>query len=62
MFKNSGEVKLFGKEYKDTLKEDIGCVFDNSYMIETYNIKDINRIMKNVYKRWDSKCIYKSRD
>jgi ABC-2 type transport system ATP-binding protein len=59
MFKNSGEVKLFGKEYKDTLKDDIGCVFDNSYMIETYNIKDINIIMKNVYKRWDSKLFFK---
>jgi ABC-2 type transport system ATP-binding protein len=28
-------------------------------MIETYNIKDINIILKNVYKRWDSKLFFK---
>ena len=59
MFKNSGEVKLFGKEYKDSLKDDIGVVFDDSFMIESYNIKDINLIMKNIYKNWDSKLYFK---
>lgn len=58
MFTNSGEVKLFGKNYKDSLKEDIGVVFDNSFMIQKYNIKDINKIMNNIYKRWDSKLFF----
>ena len=59
MFKNSGEVKLFDKRYNDKNKDDIGVVFDDSYMIETYNIKDINAIMKNIYKHWDSKLFFK---
>ena len=59
MFKNSGEVKLFDKKYNDKNKDDIGVVFDDSYMIETYNIKDINAIMKNIYKHWDSKLFFK---
>ena len=59
MFKNTGEVKLFNKKYDDIFKDDIGVVFDDSYMIESYNIKDINLIMKNIYKNWDSKLFFK---
>lgn len=59
MFTNSGEVKLFGKKYDNSLKDDIGVVFDNSFMIEKYNIKDINSIMKNIYTNWDSKLFFK---
>lgn len=59
MFKNSGEVKLFGKNYNDSLKDDIGVVYDNSFIIETYNIKDLNLIMKNIYKNWDQKLFFK---
>ena len=58
MFKNSGEVKLFGKEYDNSLKDDIGVVYDNSFIIETYNIKDLNRIMKNIYSKWDEKLFF----
>lgn len=59
MFKNTGEVKLFNNKYDDKFKDDIGVVFDDSYMIESYNIKDINLIMKNIYKNWDSKLFFK---
>ena len=59
MFTNSGKVELFGKDYDEKLKDDIGVVFDNSFMIEKYNIKDINRIMKSIYSKWDSKLFFK---
>ena len=59
MFKNSGEVKLFIKNYDDSLKDDIGVVYDNSFIIETYNIKDLNLIMKNIYKNYNQKLFFK---
>lgn len=59
MHKDSGNVLLFNKEYKGILKDDIGCVFDDSFMNQTFNIKDINLIMKNIYSRWDSKIFFK---
>ena len=58
MFKDSGEVKLFDKKYDNKLKDDIGVVYDNSFIIETYNIKDLNRIMKNIYSKWDEKLFF----
>ena len=59
MYKNSGTVKLFDQEYDDILKDDIGVVFDNSFINESYNVKDLNLIMKNIYKNWDSKLFFK---
>lgn len=56
---DSGKVKLFNKDYKDELKEEIGVVFDNSFINETFNMKDLNIIMKNTYKKWDERLFYK---
>lgn len=59
MHKDSGEVILFNEEYKDSLKEDIGVVFDDSFINETFNIMDLNLIMKHIYKNWDSRLFFK---
>lgn len=59
MHKDSGDVKVFGENYKDSLKEDIGVVFDDSFLNETFTIMDINLIMKNIYKKWDSRLFFK---
>ena len=48
MYKDSGTVKLFDQEYDDILKDDIGVVFDNSFINESYNVKDLNLIMKTI--------------
>lgn len=59
MHRDSGNVSLFEKKYEGSLKDDIGVVFDNSFINETFNIKDINLIMKNIYSKWDSKLFFK---
>ena len=55
MHKDSGKVLLFGKEYDNDLKDLIGVVYDDSFVNETFMISDIDMIMGNIFKNWDSK-------
>ncbi len=53
---DSGEVKLFGLDYKThekEIKERIGFVYDGNVFYEGLNLKDIKRIVAPAYKRWD---------
>lgn len=59
MNKDSGEVLLFGENFKDSLKKDIGVVFDDSFINQTMTINDLNIIMKNIYKDWDQALFFK---
>lgn len=59
MHADKGDVSIFGKKYQGSLKDDIGVVFDNSFINETFNIKDVNLIMKNIYTNWDSRVFFK---
>lgn len=55
--KDSGEVYVFGKSMdKDSaaLRENIGVVFDEMGFHDFLNARQINTIMKNVYKNWSS--------
>ena len=54
--RDSGEITLFGKSIDGdsaSLREDIGLVFDEMGFHEFLKAKQINTIMKNVYKNWD---------
>lgn len=54
--RDSGEITLFGKSVDGdsaSLREDIGLVFDEMGFHEFLTAKQINTIMKNVYKNWD---------
>lgn len=60
MHKDSGTIKLFGQDYNDKLKENIGVVFDDSFINQNFTIMDLNLIMKNIYKnKWDRKLFFK---
>ncbi len=55
--RDAGEISLFGKNVdKDSasLRENIGVVFDEMGFHEFMTAKDINIMMKNIYKDWDS--------
>lgn len=58
MHKDSGSVLLFDKEYQGILKDDIGCIFDDSFVNQTFTINDIDLIMKNIYSKWSSKKFF----
>jgi len=59
---NQGQIKIFDKDYKKNekeIKEDIGVVLDNMFFPELLTPKDINIVMKDVYKNWDSSLFFK---
>ena len=59
---DSGEISIFGEDSKTAkreIKEDIGVVLDDSFLSEYLTPKDINVIMKNMYKKWDEKLYFK---
>jgi len=55
--KDGGSISIFGQDNRDMPKrmwEDIGVVLDESCFPENLSMKEINTIMKNVYKQWDA--------
>ena len=58
---DSGEIFLFGENINNNsarLREDIGVVFDEMGFHEFMTAKDINIMMKNIYKKWDDKVFF----
>ena len=58
---DSGNIKIFNKDYKveeSIIKEDIGVVLDDMFLPEILYVKDIDAIMKGVYKNWDSQMYF----
>ncbi|MCM1327018.1 MAG: ABC transporter ATP-binding protein [Lachnoclostridium sp.] len=56
--KDAGEIYLFGESTeKDSaaLRENIGVVFDEMGFHDFLTARQINTIMKNIYKNWDEK-------
>lgn len=59
---DEGFVKIFEKnlkEYENEIKENIGVVLDNMFFPEILYTKDINKIMKSIYKTWDEELYNK---
>ncbi|MCI8613696.1 MAG: ABC transporter ATP-binding protein [Lachnospiraceae bacterium] len=60
--KESGTIKLFGKEMKDAdtgLREKIGVVYDGDNFPAYWNAKQLSEIMKGVYTQWDQELFEK---
>lgn len=57
-----GEIKIFDLDNrKDAkiIKEDIGVVLDDMFFPEILTPNNLNSIMKDIYKNWDSELYYK---
>ena len=57
--KDKGDILIFNKTLNSKVKEDIGVVLDDSFFPEVIKVKDVNSIMKNIYKAWDEKLFLK---
>lgn len=58
---DQGEIFVFGQNIKNdsaSLREDIGVVFDEMGFHEFMTGKDINIMMKNIYKNWDENVFF----
>lgn len=58
---DAGEVFVFGRDMKSDsaeLREDIGVVFDEMGFHEFMTGKDINIMMKNIYRKWDEEIYF----
>ena len=59
--RDDGKINLFGKPVdKDHayVREDVGVVFDEMGFHEFMTAKDINIMMKNIYKNWDEVAFF----
>ncbi|MDE5540006.1 MAG: ABC transporter ATP-binding protein [Bacilli bacterium] len=57
-----GEIKIFGLDNRKDdrlIKEDIGVVLDDMFFPEILVPNDINSIMKDIYKNWDTNLYFK---
>ena len=54
---DNGSIKVLGVEdvNKSGIKDKIGVVFDDLFLPEESRIKDVERLGKNIYSKWDSK-------
>lgn len=60
--KDQGEIRIFDQEMTMnnlTIRESIGVVFDVSDTYDNYTLKQIDSILKGVYKQWDSSLFHK---
>lgn len=55
---NEGSIKLMGKSHTSLQNEEIGVVFDDCCLPESFNSQDLNRMFKSIYKRWDEKAFF----
>ncbi len=59
--RDEGEISLFGKPVDQEhayVREDVGVVFDEMGFHEFMTAKDINIMMKNIYKNWDEVAFF----
>ena len=54
---SSGNIKILGKDikqYEKEIKQNIGVVLDDSFLSEYLTAKQVNSIMKEFYKTWNT--------
>ena len=58
---DSGEIRVFGKDTRSAdvqIKQDIAAVFDELPFHEQLNAKALDKILRRVFKRWNSEVFF----
>ena len=56
MEKDAGSIKVFGKdhlEYEKQIKQDIGIVYDSSFFVDTWTVRDLEKALSMFYDEWN---------
>ncbi len=59
--KDSGMIKVFGLDHilgEEEIKENIGVVFEQSYYLEKWTLKELEKAIRIFYSTWDSGKYY----
>lgn len=56
--KDGGEITILGKDEKTVSKDDIGVVFDECRFHEAFTPREINNVLKNIYKNWNEQQFF----
>lgn len=58
---DSGTIRLLGKDNRENLhltKQDIGIVFDETGISPELTVKQVNSVMKDIYRAWDEPLFF----
>lgn len=61
LYANSGTIGVLGKENLHSLddqNEEIGFVMDKMFFPEQLQIRELNKILQKMYKKWDTKLFF----
>ena len=56
MEKDGGSIKVFGKdhlEYEKQIKQDIGIVYDSSFFVDTWTVRELEKALSMFYDEWN---------
>lgn len=54
IIKYDGEIKIFGQETSDNIKNKIGFLLEDCFISDSLTIKETDKVFSKIYKNWDS--------
>lgn len=58
MKSDSGSIKLMGKNHTNLQNEEIGVVFDDCCLPESFTVQELNKMFKSIYNNWEEKAFF----
>lgn len=62
IIKYDGDIKILGEEISKDIKDEINSVFEEYFIGEYLNAKEVDKIYSDIYSKWDSNYFYELLD
>lgn len=59
--RNSGSIKIFGLDNildEQKIKQNTAAVFDNTFFVDSWKVRDVEKAIKGFYSKWDSRLYH----